>query len=128
LGLGPQQKLAYAGKGKGERGKEERREKRGKGKGERGAEERGLREEEERKRERERGGGGFDGGNVIGKNENIFSENNIFHSLLFSLFIVTSAAARSSSHELNLFPPPSSEFPSLSPFGHPSSKPPLPRS
>jgi hypothetical protein len=74
----------------------ERREKRGKGKGERGG-------RKERGRERGGGWGKIDTGNLIGKNENIFSENNIFHSLYFSLFIVTSAAAtgRSSSQSLS---------------------------
>ena len=42
----------------------------------------------------------------------IVSENNCFLLFMFPL---------------NLYPPLSSEFPSLSPFGHPSSKPPLPK-
>ena len=75
---------------------------------------RGVREGkgEERGGERgreERGGGG-------GEGEKVF---------YFSLFIITSSAARTCSH---LYPPPSSPFPSLSPLGHPSSTPPSPPS
>jgi len=90
--------------GEGEERKRRRREKREKGKGERGREERrggrGREKEEGGRRGEERGGGG-------GEGEKVF---------YFSLFIVTSSAARNCSH---LYPPLSSPlslpFPSRTP-------------